>query len=168
MAQLDESGLDALTIRGVAAALGVAPNALYRYFKSLSDLRGALSERSQQRLLQAMQEGSNGKAPAAAIRGIAQAYLAFAKDHRPAFLLTLYPSSVEGDEAAHRQSWRFVSAQVARLYGEAAAPEATVALWALIHGMTALEDAGVVGGIKPSSGLEFGLKMWLERAESRA
>ncbi len=164
MQQVEEKGVDALAMRGVATALDIAPNALYRYFDSLSDLKGALSEDSQQRLLAAMKAAAARKAPAEAIKGMARAYLRFAREQPHAFALTLHPSNVEGDEAAHRQSWRYVLAQVARLYGDARAGEAAVALWAFLHGMTALERAGVIGGIKPSSGFDFGLALWIDAA----
>lgn len=164
MQQAEEEGADALSIRGVATKLGIAPNALYRYFGSLSDLRGAVSEESQRRLLSAMQAGVGRKGPSEAIRAIAQAYLRFARESPHAFATTLHPSNVEGDAAAHSQSWRFVVAQVARLYGEERAAEAAVALWAFLHGMTVLERAGVLGGAKPSAGFDLGLKLWITGA----
>ncbi|WP_431263391.1 TetR/AcrR family transcriptional regulator [Roseateles chitinivorans] len=96
MQQAEEEGADALSIRGVATKLGIAPNALYRYFGSLSDLRGAVSEESQRRLLSAMQAGVGRKGPSEAIRAIAQAYLRFARESPHAFATTLHPSNVEG------------------------------------------------------------------------
>ncbi len=44
LALVDERGTDALTVRGVAAALDVAPNALYTYFPNRDALRAALVE----------------------------------------------------------------------------------------------------------------------------
>ena len=78
---------------------------------------------------------------------------------------TLMPSTPETEgDAAHVQSWRFVLGQVARIYGEKKAPEAAVALWAFLHGMTVLEAAGVLGEQKPTSSFEFGLRMWIKAA----
>ncbi|MFJ8334781.1 TetR/AcrR family transcriptional regulator [Streptomyces sp. NPDC094437] len=42
---LDESGLDALTMRRLADAMGVQAGALYRYFATKQDLLAAMSER---------------------------------------------------------------------------------------------------------------------------
>ncbi len=42
---LDESGLDALTMRRLADALGVQAGALYRYFATKQDLLTAMAER---------------------------------------------------------------------------------------------------------------------------
>jgi Tetracyclin repressor-like, C-terminal domain len=53
---------------------------------------------------------------------------------------------------------------VARVYGDEKAPEAAVALWAFLHGITALEAAGVFGERKPATSFEFGLRMWIRAA----
>ena len=66
----------------------------------------------------------------------------------------------------HRESWRFMLGQVARVYGETRAPEAAVALWAFLHGMTVLEAAEVFGELKPASSFEFGLQMWIGAASA--
>ncbi|EPD95874.1 MULTISPECIES: TetR/AcrR family transcriptional regulator [Streptomyces] len=55
---LDEAGLDALTMRGLADALGVQAGALYRYFATKHDLLTAMAER--------MLEGAAGPGAAAA------------------------------------------------------------------------------------------------------
>jgi len=66
----------------------------------------------------------------------------------------------------HRELCRFMLAQVARIYGETRAPEAAVALWAFLHGMTVLEAAEVFGELKPASSFEFGLQMWIGAASA--
>ncbi|MBL6752476.1 MAG: TetR/AcrR family transcriptional regulator [Nevskia sp.] len=167
MQQVERHGAEKLAIRSVAAALGLAPNALYRYFASLAALEAALAEESRRRLLTVMQRAAERKRPAEAIRGICDAYVRFAREHPQIFSLTLKPSNNDGDEnAVHLQSWRFVLEQVGRLYGDKRAPEAAVALWALLHGMTVLERAGVLSEMKPSSGLAFGLQMWIGGASA--
>jgi len=45
-----------------------------------------------------------------------------------------------------------------------AAPEAAIALWAFLYGMTALEAAGVFGERKPAGSLGFRLQMWINAA----
>lgn len=167
MRQVETEGVEKLAIRSVAARLGVAPNALYRYFESLAALEAALAEESRRRLLLVMQKAAGRKPPAEAIRGICGAYVRFAREHPQIFALTLKPANDDHDEnPAHLQSWRFVVEQVSRLYGEARAAEAAVALWALLHGMTVLERAGVLSEAKPSSGLTFGIEMWISAASA--
>ena len=165
MEQVSKEGINKLAIRSVAATLGLAPNALYRYFANLAALESALADESRRRLLEVLQKAAGKKAPEQAIRSIAQAYVRFAREQPQVFALTLMPSASESDEdASHLQSWRFVLSHVARIYGDEKAPEAAVALWAFLHGITALEAAGVFGERKPASSFEFGLRMWISAA----
>jgi AcrR family transcriptional regulator len=165
MQQVSRDGIHKLAIRSVAAALGLAPNALYRYFANLAALEAALAEESRRRLLEALRKAAGNKPPEQAIQSIARAYLRFARDQRQVFSLTLMPPATGTlGAAAHEQSGRFVVGHVARIYGEKRAPDAAIALWAFLHGMAVLETAGVFGGRKPLSSFEFGLRMWLEAA----
>lgn len=158
-------GIDKLAIRGVAAALDLTPNALYRYFPSLAALEGALADESRLRLLDALQKSAVKKPPKEAIRSIARAYVRFAREQPQVFALTLMPSAAETEsEPSHLRSWHFVLGQVVRIYDDRRAPEAAVALWAFLHGMTVLETAGVFGERKPASSFEFGLQMWISAA----
>jgi AcrR family transcriptional regulator len=167
MDQVSRDGIDKLAIRSLAAALGLAPNALYRYFANLAVLKAALAEESRRCLLEALQKAAGKKSSEEAIRSIAQAYVRFAREQPQVFCLTLMPSISESDvEAAHVQLWRFVLGHVARVYSEEKAPEAAVALWAFLHGMTVLEAARVFGERKPASGFEFGLRMWIKSASA--
>jgi AcrR family transcriptional regulator len=165
MNQVAQHGIGKLAIRSVAAELGLAPNALYRYFDNLAALVAALADESRSRLLAQLQAAAGDHPPVQTIRAIADAYLQFSRDHPAVFALTLLPGAAESDaEPSHLKSWNFTRGHVARLYGEARAPEATVALWAFLHGMTALEAAGVFGEAKPASSFEFGLAMWIDAA----
>lgn len=167
MDQVSRDGINKLAIRSVATALGLAPNALYRYFSNLAALEAALAEESRRRLLEVLRKAAGKKPPEEAIRSIARAYVRFAREQPQVFSLTLMPSTTETEgEASHVESWSFVLGHVARIYGEEKAPEAAVALWAFLHGYTALEAAGVFGERKPVSSFEFGLRMWVKAASA--
>jgi AcrR family transcriptional regulator len=169
MEQVSKYGINKLAIRSVAAALDLTPHALYRYFANLAAVEEALADESRRRLLEVLQKAARKKSPEEAIRNIARAYVRFAREQPQVFALTLMPSTVEAEGVAvHIQSWHFVLGQVARLYGENRAPEAAVALWAFLHGMTALEAARVFGERKPVSSFEFGLQMWIKAASADA
>jgi AcrR family transcriptional regulator len=167
MDQVEQGGVGALAIRSVAAELGVAPNALYRYFSNLAALEGALAEESRRRLLDVLRKAAGKRSAEEAIRSIAQAYVRFAREQPKVFALTLLPPDTEaGLEPLHVEMWRFVLDHVAAIYGAERAPEAAVTLWAFLHGMTALEAAQILGERnKPASSFEFGLRMWLKAAE---
>jgi hypothetical protein len=128
-------------------------------------LQEALADESRRLLLEKMEKAAGRKGPEQAIRAIAEAYVRFAREHPEIFSLTLRPSGNDGDDnAAHLRSWQFVLGQVSRLYGEKRASEATLALWAFLHGMALLQQAGVFGKMKPASSFTFGLEMWIEAA----
>ena len=168
MKQVESHGAESRAIRGGASSLGLAPNALYRYFENLAALEFALAEESRRRMLEVLRKGTGRKTPEHAVRGLAAAYVRFARERPQVFALTLKSTGKEEDDnLMHRQSWRFVLEQVGRLYGEKQAPEAAVALWAFLHGFIMLAAAGVFGEQKPSSSFEFGLHMWLNGASAR-
>jgi Tetracyclin repressor-like, C-terminal domain len=56
--------------------------------------------------------------------------------------------------------WNFVLEQVGRISGPKKAPEAAIALWALLHGFVGLASAGVFERGKPRSGFDWGLQAW--------
>jgi hypothetical protein len=57
--------------------------------------------------------------------------------------------------------WNFVLEQVGRISGPKRAPEAAIALWALLHGFVGLASAGVFDKRgKPRSGFDWGLQAW--------
>jgi len=166
MDQVIKNGIDKLAVRSVASELGLSPNALYRYFDSLATLAAAVADESRNRLLMTLQLAAHGNSePEQVIRAIAGAYLRFAREQPELFSLTLRPGEIgTEEEPSHMRSWMFTLDHVIRLYGRERGPEATVALWAFLHGMTALEAAGVFGDMKPARSFEFGLHMWISAA----
>lgn len=161
--QVALEGISKLAVRSLASALDLTPNALYRYFSSLAAIEAALADESRRRLLKTLQKAAAKKSPEEAIRKIARAYVRFAREQPHVFALTLMQSAVVAEGGtSHIESWSFVLQQVTRVYGKERAPEAAVALWAFLHGMTVLEIAGVFGERKPASSFEFGLQIWIE------
>ncbi len=68
---------------------------------------------------------------------------------------------------SHLSLWAFTVGQVQRIAGSDRAAEASVALWAFLHGAVTLEAAQVLGEIKPASGIEFGFEAWLTAVSTR-
>ena len=71
------------------------------------------------------------------------------------------------DATSHQSLWAFTVEQVQRIAGSDRASQASVALWAFLHGAATLEAAQVLGEIKPASGLEFGFEAWLTAVSTR-
>ncbi len=165
---VEEEGAEGLAIRPVAAKLGLAPNALYRYFDSLAALEAALAEEARLRMLEIMQRAAAQKGPAETIRAISQTYLGFADEQPRLFAFYLKTSGAGTPSPQCTRNTEFFLEQVRRVYREAYAPEASHALWAFLHGLAVLREAGVFTAEQTSANLEFGLQMWINGAASQA
>ena len=121
------------------------------------------------RLLQmAMQRAVRKDDPEQTIRGIGRAYLTFARKRPNLYELLLLPCEAEGEEAAlHESLWNFVVEHVTALTGPLQANEASIALWAYLHGIAQLEAIKVFGTEKPGKTFDFGLNAWLNGGLSR-
>lgn len=175
---LEQGGEGALTVRGVAAALGLAPNALYRHVPGHDALLAAVADDGARALLSALQAAARRAArrgarssPAAApdgaestalVRAVAGAYLAFAAA-RPALyaVVMAHHESPDDGPPAHEALWAFVVGLFAPLTGAADAPAAAVTLWAFLHGMVGLDRAALLGGPKPRDAAGYGLDAFL-------
>ena len=161
--QVEREGVEKLAVRSIAAKLGLAPNALYRYFESLAALEAAVAEEARRQMLEAM-EVAVEKEPAQAIRAICEAYLRFALNRPRVFALYLKTYGAEEHTPQCKQNTAFFLKYVSRVYGEEQADEASHALWAFLHGSAVLLDAGLISEDRAFANLQFGLKMWIDGA----
>jgi len=166
MDELSSGGIRNLSLRNIAGTLGLAPNALYRYFSDRAALEAALADESARQLEMALRKAAHGPDAAKAIRRMAGAYLRFARDHRNLYEVFMSFQTPDHPGSPRQSLWSFTVEQVRRLTGETHAKEAAVALWALLHGAATLEAGQVLGENKPASGREFGLNAWLLLAET--
>src|SRR5580693_5835437 len=158
---LAHAGIRDLSLRSLAASLDLAPNAIYRYFSDRSALEAALAGEAARQMEMVLRKAANAREPAAAIREMSSAYIDFAKDNRHLYGMMMSPHVPKHDATLHQSLWAFTVEQVRRIAGPDRAAQASVALWAFLHGAVALEAAEVLGEIKPASGLEFGFEAWL-------
>lgn len=172
--QLELVGGERLSIRAVAAALGLAPNALYRYYADRDALLAAVADEGGRLLLAALAAAGSGSAGSGsagvtAVRAVADAYLDFARS-RPALYRTIMTDHVyaKGVRPAYDDLWDFSVGLLRDVAGEENAPQAAVAMWALLHGATVLEAAGVLAEKKPAGGIAFGLDALLAGIVSSA
>jgi AcrR family transcriptional regulator len=168
---LAQQGLRGMSWRAVAASLGLAPNSLYRYFASRKHLEMAVAAEVAGRLHAALLKTNPEKQAAEkSIRAFAKAYLLFAREQHLLYEALLVPRPASGEDAiAPRRLWLFAVGVVSRVSGPKAAQEATVALWAFLHGIAALHSADAFDAEKPfSSSFEFGYRAWMEAARAAA
>jgi AcrR family transcriptional regulator len=165
--ELAHSGIRDLSLRNIAASLGLAPNAIYRYFSDRRALEAALSSEAARQMEVALRRAAEGCEPLTAIRKMSSAYSRFAKDNRHLYEAMMSFHAPEHDATFHESLWTFTVEQVQRIAGLDRAPQASVALWALLHGAVMLQAAQVLGELKPASGLDFGFEAWLMAVSAR-
>ena len=164
---LAHGGIRELSLRKIAASLDLAPNAIYRYFSDRSALEDALANEAARQLELALRKAAGGCEPVTAIRKMSVAYIKFARENRHLYEVMMSLHAPGHDATSHLSLWAFTVEQVERIAGPARAAEASVALWAFLHGAVALEAAQVLGERKPASGIEFGLDAWLMAVSTR-
>jgi AcrR family transcriptional regulator len=157
--QLETSGPAGISMRVLASALGITPRALYRYFPDRAALDAAIAADSFRELLAVLQHAADHADPEIAIRAAARAYLEFAAAH-PARYNLIMTATHDPDKKSQAQEavWQFVLAALARVTGRTHSEDAALALWAMLHGFTALERAGIMNGQAHS---ERGLAIFL-------
>src|SRR5580692_3978552 len=158
---LVHGGIRDLSLRNIAASLDLAPNAIYRYFADRRAIEAALQ------LELALRKAADGCEPVTAIRKMSSAYIKFARDNPHLYEAMMSLHAPGHDATSHQSLWTFTVEQVQRIAGADRAAQASVALWAFLHGAATLEAAQVLGEIKPASGLEFGFEAWLMAASKR-
>ena len=164
---LAHRGIRDLSLRNIAASLDLAPNAIYRYFSDRSVLEAALANEAARQLELALRKAAGGREPVTAIREMSSAYIKFARDNPHLYEAMMSLHAPEHEATSHLSLWAFTVEQVQRIAGSDRGAQASVALWAFLHGAATLEAAQVLGEIKPASGLEFGFEAWLMAASKR-
>lgn len=143
-------GFQAVTMRDLAAAMGVSSMTPYRYFKNKDEILAAVRTRAFTRLADAMDADEAGRQGAEFIRP-AEAYFEWALANRDAYrLMFIAPPSKDFPELAaamHRaretmtSGWRRLQAQ-GRFSGNVEA--AANMCWTATHGVLVLELSGML------------------------
>src|SRR5580700_6759872 len=138
--------------------------------RDLSDrsaLETALANEAARQLELALRKAADGCEPVTTIRKMSSAYMKFARDNRHLYQVMMSLHAPDHDATSRQSLWTFTVEQVQRIAGPDRAAQASVALWAFLHGAVTLEAAQVFGETKPASGLEFGLEAWLMAVSTR-
>ena len=136
---IEKEGLDALSLRAVARRAGVSHNAPYRHFAEREALLAALAMEGFERLGAAQRAA----AEKGGLRAMGEAYVLFALEHPQRFRL-MFGGRIS--IARHEQLREVATKTFAGLSGALAArvPEAqgardaSIAAWALVHGLALL------------------------------
>lgn len=155
--ELASRGANAISLRAIAAQLGVAPNALYRHFNDKRDLLASLAEEGFRELTErfrAIKENTNVRR----FQEMATVYVNFALK-KPTMLRLMFghvmadlPKNSALEQAAE-------NAFMELLDGAAAAAglpptskkslKLAIAAWSLVHGYSTLRTTGALDFLKP-------------------
>jgi len=169
MAYIEAHGLAELSMRTLAAELGVTPNALYRYFASKAELEYAMAEEAGRLLLSALEKAAARKDPAQAIQAVAKAYIKFARGNSELYAVKMrHCASDDGRPDSHDAVWDFVMQLAASLPTPWSPEDLALSLWAFLHGMVELDRANLLDGRKPEAAMAVGLEVMLAGLMTRA
>jgi AcrR family transcriptional regulator len=147
-----EKGPDAVTMRQLAAELGVSPMTPYRYFKDKDAILAAVRASGFSRFADAMQAAYDSEAePVALSRAVGRAYVKFVTEHPDAYRLMFdlaqpgeadYPELVEASRRSREMQVAHARAMIGAglIKGD---PEMVAhMLWSALHGALVLQLAG--------------------------
>lgn len=136
---LEKEGVEALSLREVARRAGVSHNAPYRHFPNRESLLAALAADGYAMLGRAQREA----AVAGGLRGMGEAYVRFALQ-RPQLFRLMFGGQVQISkhpalrEVATQTFAGLSGALAARVPEAQGARDASIAAWALVHGLAQL------------------------------
>jgi AcrR family transcriptional regulator len=155
---LEERGVDALTMREVADAVGVRAPSLYKRVRSRSDLFRLVLEDVADELTSVLDAAAMTGDPVADLGAMAAAYRRFAHANPVTYTLMMAPQATPGATARSVRSSATFLNTVARLAGPMHALPAARTIVAWAHGFITMELAGAfrLGG-DVENAWDFGL-----------
>jgi AcrR family transcriptional regulator len=158
-----ERGPDAVTMRQLAAELGVSPMTPYRYFHDKDDILAAIRTNGFNRFAEALEKARDSAEGARAKgKAVGEAYVTFALEHPHAYKLMFdlnqphiekYPELVTAGRRAHETMTGYVNDAFAEGIMSGDAEQIGLMFWASVHGAVVLELAGMLppGGARELS-----------------
>jgi AcrR family transcriptional regulator len=166
---VEHDGADGLSLRAVAAALGVKAPSLYRYFPHKEALEVAVAQEVLNAMLAELQAASESADPDTRFRRMADAYLRFARQRFSLYSL-IVQNRLPGTYGSKtgKALWNLLLEAASGVSGQPDDTAAAVATWSFLHGYATLEHAGAFGASGPKGGLERGLEAFLSNFRHRA
>jgi AcrR family transcriptional regulator len=144
-ALVDADGWQQLTMTALAARVGIRVPSLYTHVASAEAVLSAVQVRAHEALATRFQRAAMGKTGAQAFRALAQVLRDFAAEHGGLYDLALRrPFDHEAIVVAAEPSGAALSA-VIESFGIDPSPDLTMSCLATLHGVIALERAGLFG-----------------------
>jgi len=171
LAQLEAAGEGAISLRALAKAAGVSPNAPYRHFADKAALMAAVAAEGFRQFAEGIVGASRQASGRAALRDEARAYLAFADEHRALYRLMFSPYgySLHSQDCANHATAAFgcLVETAARAQAEGWRPDRDLAalvltLWSAFHGWAGLTGDRLIPPEVPVPDREIWLQTTLE------
>lgn len=148
-----ERGAGGVTMRGLAARIGVTPMALYRHFDNRDDLLAAIVAHGHATFLRYLNRALAEPTAAARLFAAGDQYLAFALDHPRSYAIMFMEHAESGASPRRSQAWedaatfRFLVDRIRDCAADGAlrvddAEDAALTVWAHVHGLVSLFLAG--------------------------
>ncbi|HEY0198409.1 MAG TPA: TetR/AcrR family transcriptional regulator [Rhodanobacter sp.] len=158
LAIVEREGEEALTLRRVAAEVGVTANAIYRYFDSRDALVAATANAAAHRLYIAIDKGLSELPGDETVKNRVRKLFALHSDFaekNPALWRTIHNLKPETgadlpEPHYHKLLWDRSLSIIGPLVRPEDGPAATLSVWAQLHGLWSLRQLGVIGGTKPA------------------
>lgn len=153
---LEKDGIQALTLRAAARAVGVSHTAPQNHFGDLTGLLSELAAVGYQRMTAALTEAreTGDDAPIERARRTGQAYVRFARAHPGLFVLMYRSERLDADRPslrdaieASREALRQTAPPAARAAPPLRQAAAGVARWSIVHGFSLLLIEGRLSAI---------------------
>ena len=158
-----ERGPDAVTMRQLAAELGVSPMTPYRYFQDKDEILAAIRTNGFNRFAEALETARDGAQGARAKgKAVGEAYVTFALGHPHSYKLMFdlnqphvekYPDLVAAGKRAYETMTGYVDDAFNEGIMSGDASEIGMMFWAAVHGAVVLELSGMLpkGGARELS-----------------
>lgn len=164
---VEHGGVDGLSLRAVAAELGVKAPSLYRYFADKEALENAVAEAILSLMLVEFRAKSASRNPATRFRSMVEVYLRFARERFPLYTFVVQHNHPERYASGMGKAvWDLIVKTASAVSGQPDDTAAAVATWAFLHGYATLEHSGAFGPSGPKGGLERGLEAFLSSFHS--
>ena len=173
---LEADGIQALTLRAVARAVGVSHTAPQNHFGDLTGLLSELAADGYRRFATAMADAMRAADPAAPPNhAMAKAYVAFAQAHPGLFTLMFRTERLDFTRPALRQgadaARDILASAVARKAGRDLSPQESIeraaATWSFAHGFAVLMLEGRLNWMMRATGSDTDPTAFLDGVLSR-
>lgn len=169
LALISMKGWPAVSMRDLAAELGVRASSLYRHFPDRNALEAALADRVAAVLRERMDAAAEKRQGAGALRAAAEAYVQLAREDWPLFALLMgTPDAAARGGGNAKRVWNTLLRIVGQVTGNPDDTAAAVAVWAFLHGFVVLEHSGQFGATGPRGGFEAGITALIRGLSDRA